>query len=477
MQENLFDRSFSNRLIALVAVEQGDAASMESSALEFKLLGASFGKLFPSDELCAFSHALQCLALAQRWVEAVREAHKDAARFRDACRLRATEYHRTALHNNQTFLTEILFDLSKLNKPDNVHDLRRRVLRTALPFGIVGEDMRIHDSDVTESESKSKKRLEIAFVKFEINGRAANHVNTLRTNVAYDIGIDIRVSRWPENADRLVVTPISMEPDDTYDFPTFTIKPPTMSDGEGPFVFKEVGRLRLRVAAAFGARPFEFKYRAVFEPSQSEQPLNVFGHRSLRLESVDHSIGPISGYAEIDRKLLELRNDLRMIPGLPDTDLANALEVCACLGNLAGQALSDGIFAEGTKEDAFQVEVIKGLRRWPNIGEELEKHPHTGGGICDLSFNRIRIELKAVPVGEIEDLKVEKFSDQTAQYVVSSGKGLGILCVLDSRRKIKPPGPPESHMRIVTREVGIVTIPIIHLRIEGGLARPSDLSR
>ena len=368
-------------------------------------------------------------------------------------------------------------DLAKVKKPEEIRDLRDRVLRTAMPFGFESDDGPISHLNIADAEHPRKERLEVAFIKFEIDGSEAKDINTLRTHLAYDIGMDIRVSRWPQNAEQLVLTPITMEPADTYDLPTFRIERPMEVDGGGPFAFVQSGRLRLKVAAALGAHPFEFKYRAVFEPAESEQPLTILGHRSLRLESVDNLIGPVSGYTEVDEKLLSIRNELRTIPGLPDGDLANALQVCGCLGNLAGQALSDSLFAEGTNEEAFQREAVKQLRRWPSIGEELERHPQTGGGICDLSFRRIRIELKAIPQGEISDSDLEKFSDQTAQYVVSSGKRLGILCILDSRKKIAPPEPPESHIRVLVKHVGNASVAIIHLRVEGGLARPSDLSR
>ena len=73
--------------------------------------------------------------------------------------------------------------------------------------------------------------------------------------------------------------------------------------------------------------------------------------------------------------------------------------------------------------------------------------------------------------------KLKSLADQTAQYVVSSSKRIGILCILDSRKKTKSPDSPESHVRIIMKQIGIVSIPIIHVRVEGGLARPSDLSR
>ena len=477
MQDNLFSRSFSARLSALAAVERRNAVAMENSADEIKLIGDGFGKLHPGRELRTFSDTLYCLAMGQRWIEATRAAEADAQRFRDACTLRAQEALTQKSDEAPCGMEKVLQGLAELQQPSQIEELRVQTLKTEMPFGMVGEEVVLSGAAVDDTEKVPKKRLEIAFIKFEINGRSAKEINTLRANVAYDIGIDLRVSRWPKDAKRLIVAPISMEPADSYDLPTFSISPSTVTDDEGPFVFRQVGRLRLKVAAALGARPFEFKYRGVFEPSQSEQALDVLGHRTLRLESVGHGSGRVSGYTEIDERILGIRSELRRVPALPDADLANSLEVCACLGNLAGQALSDALFAENTKEEIFQSEAVKTLRRWPSIGEDLEQHPQIGGGVCDLSYHRVRIELKAVPSGEVSVDTVEKFADQTAQYVVSSGKRIGILCILDSKAKASPPDPPASNMRVIMKQLGSASIPIIHIRIEGGLSRPSDLAR
>lgn len=477
MKDNLFDRSFSARLAALAAVERSNAVAIEKSAEEIRLIADRYGKLHPGRELCAFSDALYCFAMGQRWIEATRAAEVEANRFRDACTLRAQEALAQRSDEILCGIEGVLRGLAELQEPSQLEELRVQALRIAMPFGMVGEEIILSGTVVGDTETVTKKRLEIAFIKFEINGRPAKDINTLRANVAYDIGIDLRVSRWPRDAKRLIISPISMEPEDSYDLPTFSVSPSTVADDEGPFVFHQVGRLRLKVAAALGARPFEFKYRGVFEPSKSEQALDILGHRTLRLESVDHGSGRVSGYTEIDERIFGIRNELRRVPGLPDSDLANSLEVCACLGNLAGQALSDALFPENTNEEAFQSEAVKALRRWPSIGEDLEQHPQIGGGICDLSYHRVRIELKSVPSGESSVDTIEKFADQTAQYVVSSGKRIGILCILDCKKKTSPPDPPASNMRIIMKQLGIASIPIIHLRIEGGLSRPSDLAR
>ena len=478
MQDNPFHQSFSHRLAALKALERCDADAIQAAAIEISNVSSKYGRIHPSSELRAFSDTLDCLTLVQRWKNAVRDADADAVRFRDASRQRATEALERRADDEPCTLDFVLEDIVKIDTPNALADLKHRVLHTALPFGVRTDERGIL-IPAGDAQENPPQLPEVAFVKFEINGQPAKEIDTLNPNRIYDIGIDIRVSRWPEFADRLIVTPVSMEPADTYDLPTFVIDRPTATgnDSSRAYEFQKNGRLRIKVAAAFGARPFEFKYRAVFEPSRSEQPLDIIGHRTLRFQSVDPLDHAISGYAEIDRKLLELRDKLGTVPGLPDIDRCNALEVCAGLGNLAGQALSDSLFPEGTKEDEFQTEAVKALRLRPSIGEDLEIHPQTGGGVTDLSFHRIRIELKAVTRGEIGEAEIGKFVNQTAQYVVSSGKRIGVLCVLDSRKKNMPPPPAESHIRIIDKQIGNTYVQIVFLCVEGGLARPSDLSR
>ena len=476
-EENPFLLSFSHRLSALKAIEQGDEEAIQTEATRIKDISEMFGSLHPSTELNAFSETLDCLAFAQRWTNAVRNADADSERFRKAFQLCAKEALEKRACNEPATLDSVLSELAGIEDPSALADLKLRVLQTPLPFGMWVDKYRT-GIPVGNTKIDMPEHIEIAFVKFEIDGQPAKEIDTLSPNTIHDIKIDIRVSRWPDSADQLIVTPVSMELPDTYDLQKFVIDRPTGERGNTPYVFKKNGRLLLKMPTAINANPLEFKYRAVFEPSCYERPPEIFGHRTLRIESHDLSTHTFSGCAEIDSKLLELRNELRTLPGLPHRDISHALEVCAGLGNLAGQALSDNLFAEGTKEQAFQIEVVKALRNRPDIGEDLERHPQTGGGITDLSFHRIRIELKAVYDGEIGEAEIDKFVDQTAQYVVSSGKRIGVLCLLDSRKKTAPPQPAADHLRIIRKQISdTCVLPIIFLCVKGGLARPSDLSR
>ncbi|WP_240999325.1 hypothetical protein, partial [Pseudomonas viridiflava] len=108
----------------------------------------------------------------------------------------------------------------------------------------------------------------------------------LRPREAHDLTLEVRISRWPEEAVSLILSPISIESKDSYDFPNFEFERPL---GEPPFIIKKRGRAILNSPQNLQARPFEFKYTAEFKPVLSEQPVAIVGKRTLRIESLDMS--------------------------------------------------------------------------------------------------------------------------------------------------------------------------------------------
>ena len=211
MQDNPFHQSFSHRLAALKALERCDADAIQAAAIEISSVSSKYGRIHPSAELRAFSDTLDCLALVQRWKNAVRDADADAVRFRDASRQRATEALERRADDEPCTLDSVLEDIVKIDTPNALADLKHRVLHTSLPFGVRMDERGIL-IPAGDAQENPPQRPEVAFVKFEINGQPAKEIDTLNPNRIYDIGIDIRVSRWPEFADRLIVTPVSMEP-------------------------------------------------------------------------------------------------------------------------------------------------------------------------------------------------------------------------------------------------------------------------
>ncbi len=148
---------------------------------------------------------------------------------------------------------------------------------------------------------------------------------------------------------------------------------------------------------------------------------------------------------------LKVRDALRQRPLVTREDVTNTLTLLAALGSLAGQA------------------------RAAEIGSKLEKHPRAGAGETDLSFERIRVELKSQNDRPLSLTDCQRFVGQTSSYAVGSDKRVAVLCVLDGSRKVEQPFPAEDGLGILKTEDDLSAV--VTVLIQGNLARPSVLSR
>ncbi|MES3707376.1 hypothetical protein QC590_03920 [Pseudomonas putida] len=346
-----------------------------------------------------------------------------------------------------------------------------------LPLGIFEvEGMRIpkrpEDMPAEPEPTSEPVDLTVAFLKFQINGQPAVELQNLSPGEVHDLEIEVRVSRWPVEQSELCLTPISVEPKSTYDFPTFSFDKPV---GLPPYVLRQRGRAIVILPQGMHARPFEFKYMAEFLPARREQPVAVVGHRTLLIEGIEASKFQVCGYPVLDKKLFELRDLLRRRSAVPQGETADALTLLAPLCNIAGRAVQDAEFSGDWSEAIFQEYLRKELRRNPIIGAELDEHATAAGGITDLSLRGLPIELK-VSRGYIESIKsCERFYAQTASYAVAKGKCTGILCVLDSSLKKTSAQSLDNLLGVHHHLESGVTICV--LVIQGNLAKPSALSR
>ena len=117
------------------------------------------------------------------------------------------------------------------------------------------------------------------------------------------------------------------------------------------------------------------------------------------------------------------------------------------------------------------------LRSQPVIGASLEEHPRAGGGITDLSFRGIRLELKSVSKQPMVLEDCQQFVGQTASYAVASGQRIAVLCVLDLSKKDRAPFPVEDGLGMLMDQQGSSTTFVITVLLQGNLTRPSNLSR
>jgi len=119
------------------------------------------------------------------------------------------------------------------------------------------------------------------------------------------------------------------------------------------------------------------------------------------------------------------------------------------------------------------------LRSDRRIGAELEEHPHAAGGITDLSFRGIRLQLKVESSDTVTADSVQRYSQQTIQYVAGSDRRFGALCVLDCSEKTEAPGSAANDLFLHVADPPRSGLPILLgvVIVRGNLRKPSSYSR
>jgi hypothetical protein len=422
-------------------------------------------------EYALFGGFVECAARLASWTASVRACEQDADRFlrgakvflRDTISAYPLEPHEPW----QTCKTLI----EQATDVDDVTGVFQSLLSIPLPVAYALEPKTRRGSGSRETKSEPEKVV-VAFTAFSVNGMAFSKDQLLNLNIGYDLEVEVGLSSWPQGESELLLEPLSVEPSDSYDLPTFSF---TKLPSKNPLSLKASHRMVVKRANSFLARPMEFTYRARFS---SLREITTEGQRHLSVRCFDPQKDPVSGYNQVDHKLVEVRDAARRLVGINDNDLNNLLILMGAVGNIAGQSMQDNLFKGAWTEDAFQAEMRRLLRSYPTIGSELEEHPHVSGGITDLSFRHTRLELKFIDDHYVTRDDVLLHLPQTIQYIAGSDRRFGVLCILDASPK---QGAPGSVGDDVSYEVSLgpsgrgLPIGVGTIIVRGNLSRPSTL--
>lgn len=481
----IFHRAFYSR-IEVAAALQGvlqpsphDFERLKAACLELEATISEIGQDDLKDQYSAYHTAIDIFVLLVEWKYAIRNAERDAQRFLNSAKLKASEVDKSFSFAADERLDAFLGQVEDLKSVQQLTAVQEHLKRWTLPLllfsnlqdqGFGGLHLPIPSGS---SEQSEKSETTVAFLKFEIDGEPAEHWNYLKPGTSYDLSIEVRVSNWPKSARVLSLMPVTVDIREWNWLPSFKFERP---EGDGPFILTGTGRAVLEVAHSFGSRPYEFLYAAEFDDTSNCKDVAIIGHRRLLLEGSDVTSNPLTGFSNVDRHLLKVRNKLRTIPGLHSEDVANTMVVLGGLGNIAAQALKSGLFESGTSESQFQNRASEMLRNRRDIGEYLQGHPEAAGGITDLTFRDIPIELKVEKSNVLFPKDFSKFFDQTAAYAIGLGKRIGVLSVLEASPKSTPVGVIEDDIEVFLHQTGQSQIVIVVVVVRGGFPKPSAYS-
>jgi len=448
------------------------AALLAASAEVRDFAEPGFQSTASTEEFRYFAVLLEACARLVAWKTSVRDCETDAERYLRGARFLLNEATAKGLQvpTSMAKPAQMIAELSDVSK---IGEVFRDVLAVPLPITFPLENPGAFRARVAREPREEVPPVVVAFMSFSVNGQQFKKNQQINLNIGYDLEVEIALSRWPDNEVDLRLEPLSVEPSETYSLPTFVFGKPEGS--APPFRFRASKRMLIKQAASFLARPMAFTYRATFSKTDD---IATEGHRHLTVRCFDPKSDPQSGYEQVDQKLVAIRDQALRYPAVNDAELNAFLVLMAGVGGLAGQSLQDNLFKGEWNETPFHKEIIARLRARPSIGSALEEHPHASGGITDLSFLGVRLELKAISDHPVTRADAENHLPQTVQYVTGSDKRFGILCILDTHPKTVASGSVADDITFEVRAgpsgdglpigIGVVII-------RGNLSKPSSL--
>jgi hypothetical protein len=465
------------RFDGLLALDARNAALLSTAHDAVKASASSIQDVAIRGEYMTFARILEAIHHLVRWRDATRGAEIDAERFRRAAVVAGREIEKEQSRFVEAGICDRLTNIADVDEIDAV---ATAALSVRLPLPLSKDPYPYRPStppigNLEMDKAGVTQALSVMFTRFEFEGRPVDDPQVIAPGTLHELTVDVSLSDWPEGADVVVIDPLSVVPRSSYDMPTFTLK----RLSSPPYHWRETGRFLLHHPQSLVTGPLEFQYRASTVPASETTRICIEGQRSVRLFAHDPSMHPQTGYADIDRKLLAIRAEVRRAR-VPEADIALFMRVMTALGSIAGRALSSHLFAgDNWPEKRFQAEVGDRLRAGPYIGSDLEEHPDVAAGSTDLSYKRIRIELK-VEGGKtvcVEDARL--YWNQESQYVAGSDRRLGVICILDYSNKESAPGIPSNDIDLVSIVPATGGLPVLLgvVIIRGNLKRPSDYSK
>ena len=187
-----------------------------------------------------------------------------------------------------------------------------------------------------------------------------------------------------------------------------------------------------------------------------------------------------TGYKRVNEKLKLIRDQIHCeMQEVQALDLESFLLFLGAVGAIASLALQGNVFRGGRSEAEFQKEMRDLLRQQPQLGAEVQEHTHVAGGITDLSFRGIPLELKVVSDEFVSRDDAPQYLSQLKMYSVGNDQRFGVLCILDCSAKQKPPDSAANEIafEVVKPREGTFALGMGIVIIRGNLSRPSAYSR
>ena len=263
----------------------------------------------------------------------------------------------------------------------------------------------------------------------------------LKSNILYPLVFQVHGLTWPGDAIQLHLNLLTTCPSSEYSVSEFVLGLPHCVEN-GEYQGKLRGQIKFNSGQSSLLDDILLTVRGAFETSEGKfVEIPVIGHNELRLKIVDEN-----------RQLKRMRNRpldqhiLELIEQLPSDcfkvrdEIPDLLEMLQALTDLRATYSLEAIFKgrSDISESEFHATVLRDLRLM--LGQDVQKHPEQAGGIADIRYRGVIVELKVEKINGDRKHISKKYTEQATQYAGVEARQVCILLILDLTTKDKPPG-------------------------------------
>lgn len=434
----------------------------------------------------AFSDALKASSRLAAWREAVRQAETDASRYLESAHLIALEALQKIDVGDpaHTAVGHVLTDIAAISTPAEVDDVLVELKRVALPMPL-SRPPRAPAVPGATTQRDPQPQAPIAVALFELAGDPAPDATIVRANHFHDLKLELRVTAWPDWADELHATAVSVA-GDSASFPAFSFARPEGPDDDGMWSVSDTGKLVIKAVQPLGDKPLTFRLLVEFTSSADgrREAVRTVGQSELQLWSSDDSPTSLfTGIEQLDVRVAEILAQIHDNPAFGTETERGAFT--RFLGGLlkATQTLQNRrAYSDATPDERrFQSDLLMLLDQQEALGRRVQEGTEIGGGETDLVHENIVAELKVAKDTTVTEENAPKYLGQTTSYGSGLGAQLGIAVILDLSEKKSPLGHPANYVYFLEPKLHGVTDPhypshVAVLVVNGNTPLPSDFA-
>jgi hypothetical protein len=442
------------------------SADVKSGILRFEGVLENYQKLLASVDgvpeknwIRVASHCVEVCASLCRWLDAVLDAVPGADRHLHAAVARVgivrVLLKEPSASRNIVSRIEQWLDTIPGTSIDQVGAIVRSFCILPQPvFYSVEHDpfKKLRDPSATIEAGRRKTAALVLKSLVLVDGVLIVRPHVIRSGTQYDLKIGIEIAEWPANVDLLDLDWVS-----SMDRANYSIAGGSIAHVVGRKSYEVNGHLIVYRPQSSLSAPAVFKLRARFRSHDLTvtHDCHVIGSSEVRVRAMDVSQSTaLSTFPVVDLQIVEIMREIRRdFVFLPIDDVDDFQRCLVAVSRYASEVQQSGRF-KGVKVDEvkdFQHDMLKQLRM-TELGYEVKEGERVGGGVLDLKYRNIVIELKVER--EIKDRSElrRKYIGQPAQYS-ASGMPLSVVCVLDVTEKDCPPANVANNITLETPEL------------------------